>query len=141
MSETLPTPAERPDADVVLYDGQCRFCRAQVERLVWWDCRGRLAYLSLHDTEARERFPEVSPERLQDEMCVVDPAGRQHWGADAVRHLSLRLRRLWWLAPVMWFPGMMLVARPVYRWVARNRYRFMGKMEECPEGTCSVHRG
>ena len=124
----------------MLYDGRCRFCRTQVERLLWWDCQGHLAYLSMHDTEAAERFPDVSSERLLDEMCIVDQKGRKHWGAQAVRHLTLRLRRLWWLAPLMWLPGMMLIARPIYRLIARYRYRLMGKIEECEEGTCELHR-
>ena len=88
----------------------------------------------MHDAIARERFPEVSTERLVEEMCIVDQKGNKHWGADAFRHLTVRLRRLWWAAPLMWFPGMMLLARPVYGWVSRNRYRFMGKVEECENG-------
>ena len=53
----LPTPAERPDADVVIYDGQCGICTAQVRKLPWWDCQGKLSYLSLHDPEVRGAGP------------------------------------------------------------------------------------
>src|ERR1700676_3696214 len=41
----LPTPQERPEADVVIYDGHCRLCIAQIRKLLWWDCQQRLAYL------------------------------------------------------------------------------------------------
>ncbi|MEM8866082.1 MAG: DUF393 domain-containing protein [Planctomycetota bacterium] len=141
----LPSPAERPEADIVLYDGQCNFCRASVTKLVWWDCQDKLAYLSLHEPEVAERWPDVSLDRLHEEMCIVErPAsphpGRQHWGAEAIRYLSLRLRRLWWLAPVMYFPGIMLLAKPAYRFIARNRYLIAGKAEECESGTCSIRR-
>jgi predicted DCC family thiol-disulfide oxidoreductase YuxK len=141
MTAPLPTPTDRPDADVVLYDGRCGFCRARVNQLQWLDGGGgRLAYLSLHDPEVAQRYPDVSPERLLEEMCVVDRRGRRHWGAGAVRYLSRRLPRLWWLAPLMHLPGVMLVARPVYGWVSRNRYLLGGKVEECPDGACSIHR-
>ena len=140
MAQELPSPAERPTADVVLYDGRCVFCQRQVERLLWWDCQERLAYLSLHDPEAAEHFPDASPERLREEMCIVDQQGRQHWGAEAVRYLSRRLRRLWWLSPLMHLPGIMLLAKPAYRLVARNRYRLMGKTDECADGSCALHR-
>ncbi|TWT88968.1 hypothetical protein Mal64_24590 [Pseudobythopirellula maris] len=136
----LPGPDERPDAAVVLYDGQCVFCRRQAERLAWWDCQGKLAYLSLHDPLVEECFPDISRERLLDEMCLVDQSGERHWGADAFKQLTVRLRRLWWLAPVMWLPGMMLLARPVYRWVSRNRYMIAGKRDECADGACSLHK-
>lgn len=140
MPSDLPTPNERPDADVVLYDGRCEFCRARVEQLRWLDRGGRLAFLSLHEPEVAADYPDASPERLLDEMCVVDGAGTHHWGADAVRYLSRRLPRLWWLAPLMHVPASMLLWRPLYRFVARHRYLLGGKIEDCEEGVCSVHR-
>lgn len=133
----LPSPAERPDADVVLYDGECGMCRTQVQRLPWWDCQGKLAYLSLHDAEVQRRWPELSHERLMQEMAIVDGQGRVHWGPYAIRYLTSRLRRLWWATPFTYFPGSMLLWRPLYRWVARNRYRLSG--EQCADGACQVH--
>ena len=47
----LPSPQDRPDADVVIYDGQCGICTAQINKLPWWDCQQRLSYVSLHDAE------------------------------------------------------------------------------------------
>lgn len=134
----LPTPAERPAADIVLYDGACNFCRSGVRRLSWWDCQGHLAYVAIGDPTISHRWPDLPVQRLHEEMCIVDQRGRMHWGADAVRHLTLRLRRLWWLAPLMYLPGAMLLWRPAYRLVARNRYRLMGRTAHCETGACGV---
>lgn len=136
----LPTPADRPGADVVLYDGRCNFCRARVRQLDWFDRAGRLSYLSLHDPEAAQCYPDVPHDRLLEEMCVVDPQGRRHWGAHAVRYLSRRLPRLWWLAPVMHLPGGMLLWRPLYKLIARNRYLIAGRAEDCDNGACAINR-
>ena len=57
---TLPTPADRPGADILIFDGHCRMCRAQVERLHRWDSRDSLAFLSLHDQQVPEPFPDLS---------------------------------------------------------------------------------
>ena len=79
--------------------------------------------------------------RAGEEMCVIEKGtGKHHWGAEAVRYLSRRLPRLWPLAPVMHFPGMMLVAKPVYAWVSRNRYLIAGKAEDCDNGACALPR-
>ncbi len=51
IERPLPTPEERPGSDVVIYDGNCRICTAQVRKLPWWDCQKRLSYLSLHDPQ------------------------------------------------------------------------------------------
>jgi predicted DCC family thiol-disulfide oxidoreductase YuxK len=133
-TDHLPTPAERPESDVVIYDGQCRICTAQVRKLPWWDCQGRLSYLSLHDPEVTRRFPD-----LAHEMVIVDHYGNRHWGPEAIRYLTRRLRRLWWASPFLYFPGSMILWRPIYRWIARNRYRLSGTA--CDEGgTCALHR-
>jgi predicted DCC family thiol-disulfide oxidoreductase YuxK len=135
---TLPSPAERPDADVVVYDGNCGICTSQVKRLPFWDSRKSLAYMSLHDPEVQRRWPDATPERLQQEMLIVDSQSRRHWGPEAIRYLTRRLRRLWWAAPFAYFPGSMLLWRPLYRWIARNRYRLSG--QSCDDAACQVHQ-
>ncbi|HYO25106.1 MAG TPA: DUF393 domain-containing protein [Lacipirellulaceae bacterium] len=137
----LPTPANRPEADIVVFDGHCGFCRAQVNRLLRWDAEGGLAYLSLHDAEVARRWPDIDRERLLREMLVVDRYGERHWGPEAIGHLARRLPRLWWAAAVFRIPGAMFVWRRIYRWVARNRYRISAKLghETCADGACAVH--
>jgi predicted DCC family thiol-disulfide oxidoreductase YuxK len=114
-------------------------CTAQVRKLLWWDCQGKLAYLSLHDPIVAEHYPDLSHERLMSEMVIVDRRGQRHGGAEAIRYLTRRLRRLWWAAPLLWFPGTLWLWKLLYRLVARNRYRF-GRHEACEEGTCNLHR-
>ncbi len=135
----LPTPTERPESDIVIYDGHCRICTAQIRRLPWWDCQGKLSYLSLHDAEVARRWTDLSHDRMMQEMVIIDRDGRRHWGPWAVRYLTTRLRRLWWAAPILYFPGSMLVWRPLYSWIARNRYRLSGG-EACDDGACALHR-
>ena len=138
--DALPSPDDRPDTDVVIFDGNCRLCTRQIAKLPWWDCQHRLSYLSLHDPRVQERFPAWPHERLITEMAVVDRAGKTYWGPAAVRYLARRLRRLWWVTPVLFFPGSMWLWRPLYRWIARNRYRLSGATD-CADGACAVHRG
>jgi predicted DCC family thiol-disulfide oxidoreductase YuxK len=136
----LPTPAERPESDVVIYDGNCRICTAQISRLPWWDCQGKLSYLSLHDAEVSHRYADLTHEMLMRDMYIVDRAGRRHRGAAAIRYLSRRLRRLWWLAPVLHIPFTLPIWQWLYRQIADQRYRF-GRTETCDSDACSLHHG
>ena len=113
--------------------------RSQLRKLLWWDCQHKLSYLSLHDPEVARRWPDLSHDRLMQEMVIIDRQGNRHWGAEAIRYLTRRLRRLWWASPFLHFPGSMFVWRPLYRWVARNRYRLSGGAT-CENGSCAVHR-
>jgi predicted DCC family thiol-disulfide oxidoreductase YuxK len=135
---SLPSPTDRPVAYVVIYDGDCRICTRQIAKLPWWDCQGKLAYLSLHDPEVRRRYPDLTHEMLMRDMYIVDRAGGRHRGAAAIRYLSRRLRRLWWLAPLLHIPFSLPVWQWLYRQIADRRYRF-GRVESCDDGACSLH--
>ena len=135
----LPAPDQRPTADVVVFDGQCRICRRQIGWLARFDAGGRLAYLSLHDAETARRYPDLSHDDLMRQMVVVDSHGRRHGGAAAVRYLSRRLPRLWWLAPLLHFPLSLPLWQWLYRQVAARRY-VLGRVESCDEGSCRLHQ-
>lgn len=135
----LPTPDERPEADVVIYDGDCRFCSASVRRLAWFDRGGRLAFLSLHDPLVQQRYSDLTHEQLMEQMYVIDRHGGRHAGAAGFRYLTRRLPLLWPLAPLMHIPFSMPLWHWMYRQVARRRYLF-GKIQSCEGGTCHLHQ-
>ncbi|HBE69509.1 MAG TPA: DUF393 domain-containing protein [Planctomycetaceae bacterium] len=142
LDHDLATMEEKPGADVVIWDGHCKFCLSQVQRLSRWDS-DRLAYVSLHDPRVKELAPELSFEQLMEQLWVVSPrpdagAVLQGGGADAIRYLSRQLPWLWPAMPLLHIPGLMPVWRWLYRQVAQRRYRIAGK--NCDEGTCSLHQ-
>lgn len=134
---TLPSIADRPGADVVIYDGNCSFCRSQVSRLAAWDGGGRLAFLSAHDPMIPQRYADLPFDRLMAQMYVVDRRGRRHGGAAALRYLSRRLPRLWILAPLLHIPFSLPLWQWMYRQVAARRYRLAGG-PACADGTCRI---
>jgi predicted DCC family thiol-disulfide oxidoreductase YuxK len=142
MSHHLSTLSELPDADVVIYDGNCQFCRRQVERLAWLDGGNRLAFVSLHDPVVGQRFPDLTHDQMMQQMYVVDQAGHQYGGAAAIRYLSRRLPRMWVLAPLLHIPGTMPIWRWAYQNIAVRRYRWNQSPADqaCEEdGACKIH--
>lgn len=142
----LPDPdGDRPDPesshpwtkDVVIYDGECRFCRGQVERLKGFDSQGKLTFISLHDPRLRQRYPELSHDELMQQMYVVTTEGKKFGGAAAIRYLSRRLPRLYWLMPLLHIPFTLPLWQWGYRQVAKRRYKLAGKV--CDGDTCSIH--
>ncbi len=137
MSSTHTIEHAIAESDVVLFDGECRFCTSSVEALRRLDGKGRLRFLSLHDPSVRIDYPDLSHDMLMSEMWIVTPQGKQYPGADAVRYLSRRLPILYPIAPVLHIPFSRPLWRWLYRFVARNRYRIAGR--DCTDGTCRVH--
>jgi predicted DCC family thiol-disulfide oxidoreductase YuxK len=123
--------------DVVLYDGECRFCCSQINILRRLDGKKRLRFVSLHEPEVQENYPDLSREQLMEQMWIVSPDGQKFGGADAVRYLSRRLPMLYPFAPLLHLPFTMPLWRWMYRLVAKYRYRIAGK--NCDNGSCSIH--
>jgi predicted DCC family thiol-disulfide oxidoreductase YuxK len=140
MANTMPPPDpdDRPGNDVVIYDGQCRFCTAQVQRLARWDRAGRLTFLSLHDSRTGQRYPELSQAELMEQMYLMTADGQRYAGAGAVRYMSRKMRRLWLLAPLLHIPFSLPLWQWLYRLVAKHRYR-LGAVDSCDDGSCDVH--
>ena len=140
-TSALPSPADRPDADVVIYDGHCRFCQAHVALFARLDRCGRLAFISLHDESVYERWPDLTHDPLMEEMVIVDRQGGRHIGAGAIRYLSRRVPLMWPLAPFLHVPFSM----PVWKWLypqgATRLYLIAGKQPVCDDDSCQVHFG
>ena len=132
----LPDPHQLPNRDVLIWDSDCNFCRAQVERLRRLD-GGRMAYLSLHDERVAQWCPELTQEQLMAQMWVITTTGQQLGGADAARYLSRKLPRLWWLMPLLHIPLSMPLWRWLYRQIALRRYRLAG--HRCENGSCRIN--
>ncbi|TWU57209.1 thiol-disulfide oxidoreductase DCC family protein [Rubripirellula reticaptiva] len=136
----LPDPDTQSDADVVIYDGDCNFCRSQVRTLSRFDLGGgRLAFISLHDPRVAERYPDLTYDEMMKQMYVVDTRGRRHGGSEAVKYLSRRLPILWPAMPILHLPGTARLWRWIYGEIAKRRYKIAGKMSDCDGDSCSVH--
>lgn len=140
----LPTPNQHPQADVVLFDGNCVFCTNGVQTLHRLDGKNRLAFLSIHDPLVAEKYPDLKFEMLMEQMYVIPhhALDKRYGGAAAIRYLSRRLPKLWIAAPLLHVPFSMPFWQFLYRQVAKRRYRLAKrKGDACESGSCELHFG
>src|SRR5213592_1398565 len=102
----------------LLYDGTCQICTAQAHGLLRYNTERRIALLAIDDPAARERHPQIAPADAQRWIHIVGPDGRIWRGADALRVTLLLLPPGRVLGALMYLPGVMRVARPLYDWFA-----------------------
>lgn len=107
---------ERP---LLLWDGDCGFCRFWVER---WKgvLDGRVDFLPSQELKAIPRG--VTREDFQRGVVLLEPKGQVSKGAEAIfRALSYAPGRSWPRSAYEKVPGFAPVAEGVYRVVATNR--------------------
>lgn len=107
----------------VLFDGGCGLCNRTVRWLRWADVRERLRFSDIGaewDRLSREH-PSLDPDACLAEMHVVAPDGSVTAGFDGFRALSHVVPAMWPAMPFLYVPGVPLLGRRVYRYVARHR--------------------
>jgi predicted DCC family thiol-disulfide oxidoreductase YuxK len=90
------------DRPVLLYDGDCRFCRASARAVAALDRRRSLAILPLDDPLAAELLASVPAERRGESMSVVQPDGWVLSAGDALIELTRVLPGGQFLASAAW---------------------------------------
>ena len=136
VTPVLIAEEEAPDSHrwIFSYDGNCGFCTGVVQMLSRIDFFHQVLWIPF---QTLEKPPQgLSWEDLDRASYLDTRRGRIHEGFYGFRMLTLRLLPLVPLAPVFWFPGMNLLGTPVYRWIARNRYR----VSRCKKPTLNIGR-
>jgi predicted DCC family thiol-disulfide oxidoreductase YuxK len=116
-------PRVRPmavDRAILIYDGECGFCRQTVAIVSRWDREHRLTLIPFQD-QARVAAFHIPLPALAAAMHLVLPDGRVLAGADAAADLLRLLPGKRWLAGLFALPGVLPVARRMYGWIARQR--------------------
>jgi predicted DCC family thiol-disulfide oxidoreductase YuxK len=116
---------------VVLFDGVCNLCNGAVNFIIDRDPSARFRFAALQSTQAAAllgplgRVPEAEPQSF---ILVED--GRVYERSSAALRVARRLPGAWKL-----FYAFVVIPTPirdvVYRFIARNRYRWFGKAEAC----------
>src|SRR5215831_10331801 len=110
---------ERLTRPLLVFDGDCAFCRLWIAR---WRATIGGALDVAPSQEAAARFPEVPAERFRDAVVLIEPAGRVTRGAEAVfRALALARGHELPLDLYYHLPGLAWASELVYRLIARHR--------------------
>lgn len=120
------------DAPVLLFDGVCNLCNGAVQFILDHDRTKVLRFASLQSESGRAILKQHGfpvPEGDPDTMLLVEN-GRVLDRSTAVLHVASHLTFPFWLGRAF-----IVVPRPlrdlVYRFIARNRYRWFGRTNEC----------
>jgi len=113
-----------PTKPLVVFDGDCGFCTSWIRR--WEQITGQAVdYLPAQTEGLAERFPEISPERYEVAVHLVEPDGGVYVAAEAIfRTLAYAPSSAWMLRL---YRNSSLFARcseRTYRLVARHRGLF-----------------
>jgi predicted DCC family thiol-disulfide oxidoreductase YuxK len=114
---------------VIFFDDVCIMCNTFVNLLLRVDRRQQFFFAPLRGETAGKLLPPLPDDPTAWSMVYVDEAGI-HDQSDASLEVYRRLGGLWWLLSLARFVPR-AIRNPIYRIIARNRYRWFGKRDTC----------
>lgn len=121
---------DEPRRAVVLFDGVCNFCNASVNFIARRDPVGQFQFAPLESDVGRKLLAETGLAGQDIDSVVLVDGERAFVKSTAALRIARQLRGAWPLMAVF-----LVVPRflrdAVYDFIARNRYRWFGRREEC----------
>ena len=115
---------------VILFDGVCNLCNGVVNFLIDRDADARLRFGALQSSEAAEILAGLDFDTTDVDSILLVHQGKVRVRSDAALGIARELGGIWHLARIF-----LIVPRPVrdlvYNWVARSRYKWFGRRDEC----------
>jgi predicted DCC family thiol-disulfide oxidoreductase YuxK len=114
---------------LVLFDGVCNLCNGTVDFILKRDRKKQFRFVALQsETGEKIRKKLRFPQGIDSVILIHN--GKVFYESEAALEIARLLPAPWkWavvfnMVPVGW-------RNAVYRWIARNRYRWFGKKTEC----------
>lgn len=115
---------------IVLVDGVCHFCQGATKFIIKRDPQGIFHFASLQSEVGQKLLQKGGLSTTSMDTFVLVEQGTFYTRSTAALRIAKRLKLAWKLLYVF-----MIVPRVlrdgVYKYVARNRYRWFGKSDQC----------
>ncbi len=126
-----------PAGPVVLFDGVCNFCNYWVNFAIRHDPKSVLKFAPLQGETARQLAARHTIDATAITSVILLDNGKVYTQSSASLRICKYLAGGWKL-----FYGLMIIPKfirdALYNFVARNRYKWFGKKEQCMVPTPAV---
>ncbi len=115
---------------IVLFDGVCNLCNATVNFVIKRDIKDRFRFVALQSDLGKELVLKNKIDPIQTDSIILIDGDRCFIKSTAALHISKSLSGAY---PLLY--GFMIIPSFIRNWVydivARNRYKWFGKEDNC----------
>ncbi len=115
---------------IILFDGVCNFCNSSINFIISQDKKKVFRFATLQSAAGKEFLKKYNlPQDYLESFILIDE-GKIYKSSTAGLKLYNKLPWYWKWLQVFWIVPKVL-RDAVYNVIARNRYKWFGKKEEC----------
>lgn len=119
-----------PDGPIIVFDAMCVLCTANARLVLRHDRRKKFRLASMQNDAGAALYRRFGMDPADPDSLIVVDGENLVRDSDAVMVIYHELGWPWRLFSVFRIVSR-AVRDPVYRWIARNRYRLFGQRESC----------
>ena len=119
------------DKKIILFDGVCNLCNDSVLKVIKYDKKNIFLFASLQSKKGLEIIKHLNIDTsLIDSIILYDPGVSYEIKSTAALKIMKEFNGFWSLTQVfMIIPEN--IRNIVYNYIAKNRYKWFGKKEQC----------
>ena len=125
------------NSPTILFDGVCNFCNGVVNFVIKKDKRSRMKFAPLQSDTGRKLLRQYNLSTQTFDSFVFIEEGKVYTQSTAALKVCTFFTGLW---PLLY--GLIIVPKFIrdglYKWIAKNRYRWFGKREQCMTPTREI---
>jgi predicted DCC family thiol-disulfide oxidoreductase YuxK len=115
---------------ILLFDGVCNLCNASVQWVLLHDKKGVFRFAAQQSEAGQELLKRHGRHTSTFDSVVLVDGDRIYIQSDAAIEVAVRLGGIWRLMGIFKIVPK-VVRNGIYDWIARNRFRWFGKREQC----------
>jgi predicted DCC family thiol-disulfide oxidoreductase YuxK len=123
---------------VIVFDGVCMLCSRWVDFVLRRDLHRRYKFAAMQTASGRALLIEhgIDPDDPLSFLLLEDKKG--YTDTDAIVRILCSFGRGWKFIALLVSIVPRFVRDPLYRWIARNRYRMFGRRAACRVPTADI---
>ncbi|WP_428740426.1 thiol-disulfide oxidoreductase DCC family protein [Tenacibaculum sp.] len=116
---------------IILFDSICNFCNDSVLKIIRYDTKNQFVFTSLQSDIGQEitQYLGIDTSKV-DSIILYEPNVSYDIKSSAALKIMNAFGGLWKLTQIFWIIPESL-RNIVYDFIAKNRYKWFGKREEC----------
>ncbi|TMI81069.1 MAG: thiol-disulfide oxidoreductase DCC family protein [Bacteroidetes bacterium] len=115
---------------IILFDGVCNFCNGMVNFIIRQDKKNVFLFAALQSESGKKLLEQYHINWQRSDSFVVIENDKAYMKSNAALKLYAKLPWYWKWTQIFWIVPK-FIRDWVYNVIARNRYKWFGKEDEC----------
>src|SRR5262245_47731282 len=125
-------------ASIIVFDGVCVLCSRWVDFVLRRDQRGRYKFAAMQTASGRQLLMEHGIDPDDPLSFLLLEGERGYTDTDAIVRILRSFGPVWRFVALLVSVVPRVIRDPLYRWIARHRYRMFGRRSECRVPTADI---